>query len=216
VERSFAHCYEIGGLEALPSAGTGEHSEAATDSCGSLQSESGSAQTDGCGQTARVEKPMLEACLCSFASTAWTGNGTFAHWIASDCLGRVQYKKKPLLLPTSPPTDFQQFCHGLLASGCGVWWPEAKVRATIMRRCFRNRSRRPEGDGHCLGGTEPESPISIWLSDAHAKLTAKGKRQGQISCSRIRLARLGEWDALEAERTQSFINSSPPALEWFK
>ena len=51
---------------ALPSAGTGEHSEAATDSRGSVQSESGDAQATGSGHAAGAEKPRWANIFSTF------------------------------------------------------------------------------------------------------------------------------------------------------
>src|SRR5450432_1176762 len=46
---------------ALPSAGPGRHSEAATDSCGRVQSEPGLAQVAGRGHAAGTEEPLAQA-----------------------------------------------------------------------------------------------------------------------------------------------------------
>ena len=67
IERSFAHCYETGGHAALPSARAGEHSEAATGPCRSVQLESDSAQAAGSGYAARAEKPRWASIFATFA-----------------------------------------------------------------------------------------------------------------------------------------------------
>src|SRR5450432_3598120 len=61
VERSFAHCYETGGMRRCHLRGPGKHSEAATDSCGSVQSEPGLAQVAGRGHAAGTEEPLAQA-----------------------------------------------------------------------------------------------------------------------------------------------------------
>ncbi len=61
VERSFAHCYETGGMRRHTSTRTREYSEAATGPCGGVQLEPDPAASAGCGHAAAVERPRGDA-----------------------------------------------------------------------------------------------------------------------------------------------------------
>jgi len=66
IERSFAHCYDTGGMRPNAPAQTLEYSEAAVDSRGSVQSELDPAQVGGRRNAAGVEKPHSPACFSVF------------------------------------------------------------------------------------------------------------------------------------------------------
>jgi hypothetical protein len=66
VERSFAHCYETGGMRRCHSARTREHSQAATGPCERLQPEPDHAPTAGRGHATGAEKPRGAASFASF------------------------------------------------------------------------------------------------------------------------------------------------------
>jgi transposase len=63
VERSFAHCYETGGMRRCHLARTGKHSEAAVSSCRRVQSKPDPAPTTGRGHAAGVEESVRQACF---------------------------------------------------------------------------------------------------------------------------------------------------------
>src|SRR6266849_1075612 len=75
VERSFAHCYETGGMRRSR---TQKHFEAATDPCRRVQSEPDPAQIAGCGHAAGVEEPSWTGIFPTFALSAGPEEGSFA------------------------------------------------------------------------------------------------------------------------------------------
>ena len=65
VERSFAHCYETGGMRRTHLRGR-EYSEAATGPCGGLQLEPDLARSAGCGHATAMERPRGDAFLAVY------------------------------------------------------------------------------------------------------------------------------------------------------
>lgn len=104
-----------GGHAALPSAGAGEHSEAAVGARGSVQPESDSAKAAGSGHTAGAERSRGPDAFATLALSAVPNDHRFACpatycrcWSAP----RIIF---PLPHVSSPLAEHQQFCHGLLS-----------------------------------------------------------------------------------------------------
>src|ERR1035441_1359605 len=100
--------------EALPSARTRKHFEAATDPCRRVQPEPDPAQTAGCGHATGAEKPCWASVFPTFVLPAVPGEGRFAD---PDALSR-RWPAKGTIVPLphtgSPPAILELFYHGLL------------------------------------------------------------------------------------------------------
>ena len=80
IERSFAHCYETGGMRRCHcSSRTGEHSEAAAGPCSERRFEPDSAQAAGSGYAARAEKSRRTNVFATFALFVVLDGGRFLH-----------------------------------------------------------------------------------------------------------------------------------------
>ena len=115
IERSFAHCYETGGMRRCYLRGAGEHSATAVGTRGSVQLEPDSAKTAGSGYAARTKKPCWTGVFAPFALSANPDDGRFAN-LAVYSPGwppHITYFSLPHI--SSSLAHSESFCHGLLA-----------------------------------------------------------------------------------------------------
>ena len=136
--------------EALPSARTRKHFEAATDPCRRIQPEPDPAQTAGCGHATGTEKPCWASVFPTFVLSAVPGEGRFAD---PDALSRGWPAKGtivPLPHTGSPPAILELFYHGLL---CRLHprRPTPPTSETLAGACGSGWSLRTQGrDGQIL------------------------------------------------------------------
>jgi hypothetical protein len=117
IERSFAHCYETGGMRRSPSAWAGEHSETAVNTYGSVQLEPDSAKAAGSGYAARTETPRRAGVFATLALSAESGDGPLAHPAAHSPVWPADRTYFSLPQTSSSLAHSDSFRHGLLTDG---------------------------------------------------------------------------------------------------